>query len=376
MTLLISVLERPPCCLTGGMRKEDTKNLQDFVNSSRTKGATDEFLAALLTRRGWPPNDVYSALGKYWESASGLAIPDRAGAGGSARDAFLYLLSFCVLATWTTAVGSMLFEFINHWFPDAVARNNIWDLRATVTWQMASVAVAFPVYLLVMRTILRESSHNPESLESGVRKWLTYLALLGTAATMICDLICFLDYFLTGELTMRFVLKAATVMAIAGGVFAYYLASLRWNRPANLERAKFQSAVFGAGATLIVIGAFAVGLGLAGTPSKQRRMEADRKRVDDLRNLGNAINLRLQQSPNAALPVTLADLRTGALTTDPETKWSYEYHAKSGTSYELCADFFAQSGDEGARVGYRSGFWEHGSGRSCFTLDASKAVPY
>ena len=374
--LLIKVLERVTKCFTVGMRQEDSLKLQEFVNSSKSKGATDEFLAALLTRHGWPADDIYAALGKSWESASGLAIPDRAAAGGSARDAFLYLLSFCTLATWTTALGSMLFEFINHWFPDAVSRNNAWDLRATVTWQMASLAVAFPIYVLVMRTILREATRHPESLESGVRKWLTYLALLGTAGAMICDLICFLDYFLTGELTMRFVLKAATVMAISAAVFSYYLASLRWDRSANLERAKFRSVLFGGAATLIVIAAFSVGLGLAGTPSKQRRMEADRKRIEDLRNLGNAINLWIQRSPNTALPVTLADLKGGVHAADPETNAAYEYHPKPGTTYELCADFFVPSGDEQARFGYRSGFWEHGSGRSCFVLDASKAVPY
>ena len=103
------------------MQPDDTTQLQHFIDSSKSKGAADEFLAALLTRRGWPAGDVYAALGHYWESSTGLAIPERAGAGESARDAFLYLLSFATLATWTTAVGSMLFEFINHWFPDAVS---------------------------------------------------------------------------------------------------------------------------------------------------------------------------------------------------------------------------------------------------------------
>jgi hypothetical protein len=356
------------------MRQEDTSKLQDFVDSSKSKGATDEFLAALLTRRGWPAADVYAALGKYWEGSTGLAIPERAGAGESARDAFLYLLSFSTLATWTTAVGSMLFEFINHWFPDVVSRNNVWDARSAVTLQLASVAVAFPIYLLVMRTILREATGHPESLESGVRKWLTYIALLGTAGAMICDLIWFLDYFLTGELTMRFVLKAATVMAISGAVFAYYITSLRWNRSANLERAKSRSVIFGTAATLVVIGAFCVGLGVAGTPSKQRRIEADRKRVEDLRNLGFAIKLRHDRDPNATIPVTLADLKSGSRTTDPETGAPYEYHPRQGGAYELCANFAAAN--ESSRLGYPSNFWEHGAGRSCFSLDVAKTVPY
>ena len=348
------------------------------MDSSKTKGATDEFLAALLTRRGWPAADVYAALGKYWEGSTGLAIPERAGAGESARDAFLYLLSFSTLATWTAALGSMLFEFINHWFPDAVSKNNSWDPRSTVTWQMAALVVAFPVYLLVMRTILREATHHPESLESGVRKWLTYIALLGTAGTMICDLICFLDYFLAGELSMRFVLKAAIVLAIAGAVFAYYLTSLRWNRWANLERAKSRSVIYGVSATLVVAASFSIGLGVAGTPSKQRRIEADRKRVEDLRNLAYAIKLNHDQNPNAPIPATLANLKSGSRTTDPETGAPYEYNPKSGTAYELCAGFFEASSEEGthARYGYQSNFWEHGKGRSCFSLDASKTVPY
>src|SRR5260370_23982557 len=143
------------------MQLQNISKLQDFVDSSKSKGANDEFLAALLTRRGWPAADVYAALGKYWEGSTGLAIPERAGAGESARDAFLYLLSFATLATWTTAVGSMLFEFINHWFPDAVSRNYVYDLRTAVTWQMAAVDVAFPIYLLVMPLSLPAAADRP-----------------------------------------------------------------------------------------------------------------------------------------------------------------------------------------------------------------------
>jgi hypothetical protein len=377
---VFNYLARRPYCfsLNITMRQQDISKLHDFVDASKSKGATDEFLAELLTRRGWPAADVYAALGKHWEASTALAIPERAGAGESARDAFLYLLSFSTLAAWTTALGSMLFEFINRWFPDAVSRNSTWDPRSAVTWQMAAVVVAFPIYLLVMRTILREAANHPDSLESGVRKWLTYIALLGAAGAMICDLICFLDYFLAGGLTMRFVLKAATVMAISGAVFAYYITSLRWNRSANLKRAKARSVAFGAAATLIVAAAFSIGLGVAGTPSVQRRIEADRKRIEDLRNLGYAIKLHHDQDTSAAIPLKLTDLKGGLRTTDPETGAAYEYHPKSDGVYELCADFAVASSDKGSplRYGYQSIFWEHNKGKGCFSLDASKTVPY
>jgi hypothetical protein len=86
--------------------------------------------------------------------------------------------------------------------------------------------VAFPVYLLTMRYITRELEIHPEKLESSVRKWLTYIALLIAAGIVVCDLITFLTYFLRGELTARFVAKVLAALVIAGGVFWYYTGSL------------------------------------------------------------------------------------------------------------------------------------------------------
>ena len=92
--------------------------------------------------------------------------------------------------------------------------------------------MAFPIYLLVQWFILGDLHAHPENCESGVRKWLTYIALFLAAGVVIGDLITFLAYFLRGELTVRFVLKVITVLVIAGGVFWYYLASLRQNAEA------------------------------------------------------------------------------------------------------------------------------------------------
>ncbi len=148
------------------------EKLSAFVTASKSKGASDDFLATLLLRRGWSREDVFGAIGAYWETCTGVAVPERAGRGESARDGFLYLLAFLTLSVWSSALGSMVFEFIDHWFPDPVAV--AWrDPRVSVTWQMASVAVAFPIFAMVMRIILGEATQSPERLESGVRRWLT-----------------------------------------------------------------------------------------------------------------------------------------------------------------------------------------------------------
>ena len=356
--------------------EQDIAKLEEFVEASKSKGASDEFLATFLARRGWPADDVYAALGNYWERVTGLAVPARAGAGESSRDAFLYLLSFSTLATWSSALGSMLFRFIERWFPDPVAHDYVYNLRNAVTWQMASIAVAFPIFVLVMRTILREAQDHPERLQSPVRKWLTYIALLLTAAAMICDLIWFLDYFLTGELTARFVLKALTVMIICAAIFSYYLGSLRWDRNTNVAEARSRSVKFGIAAAAAVIVSFCIGLGVAGTPSAQRHLEADARRVQDLRTIATAITSwheRSQRDNLPSLPASLRDLSGKEPSTsgiiDPESKAPYVYHPVAGTEYELCATFWAP--EENGQL-HPAQFWSHGKGQTCFTLDASR----
>jgi hypothetical protein len=195
---------------------------------------------------------------------------------------------------------------------------------------------------------------------------------------MISDLIWFLDYFLTGELTSRFVLKALTVMLICSAIFVYYLGSLRWDRNTNVAHAKNRSLKFGIGAAAAVIVSFCVGLGVAGTPSEQRHIEADIKRLQDLRGIAAAINswytpAQFEKS-SALLPPTLTALAGKGLNpsqiVDPETNTAYEYRVKSGTTYELCA-IFSAAGEE--NPGSVTHFWLHGKGRSCFILDASQA---
>lgn len=351
------------------------EQLAAFIAASKSKGVSDESVAVLLLRRGWSRDDVFGAIGAYWEDVTGLAIPERGGRGESARDGFLYLLAFLTLAVWNSALGSMLFAFIDHWFPDPVAMN--WrDLRISVTWQMASVAVAFPIFVLVMRIILSEAAQSPERLESGVRRWLTYIALLLTASGVVCDLIVFLNSFLLGGLTMRLVLKVATVFVICGAIFAYYLGSLRWARHDELRQAKKRSLIFGLVSLAVVAISFCTGLGIAGTPSVQRQIETDKRRVEDLRQLASDVSL-WHKAPGHVqrneAPARLSDAvgLDNKRVVDPETKRPYEYAAGPGTEYQLCAVFAASNaGELPAPV-----FWKHEAGRTCFTLDAREA-PY
>ena len=136
--------------------------LEEYIDATKSKGASDEFLTTLLVHNGWPEEEVLSSLGRHWQQITGLPVPERTGRGESSREAFLYLLMFSTLATWASSLGSMLFRMIDYWFPDALMRiNQYQSLRNLVTWQVASIAVAFPIFLLVVRIILSEAQLHP-----------------------------------------------------------------------------------------------------------------------------------------------------------------------------------------------------------------------
>src|SRR6266481_3456946 len=204
------------------------KAIQEFLDAAKRQGASDESLVALLRGRGWPEDDVYRALADHFENQSGVLVPAYK-RSGSAKDAFLYLLSFAMLATWTIGLGSVMFTLIDRWIRDPLSPANNYYAGGyyQIADSLACIIVAFPIYLLTMRYILREVRLHPEKLESPVRKWLSYIALLIAAGVVVGDLITFLTYFLRGELTARFAAKVAAVLVIAGGVFWYYIGSLQ-----------------------------------------------------------------------------------------------------------------------------------------------------
>jgi hypothetical protein len=200
--------------------------VKEFLDSARTQGASDEFIVGLLKGRGWPEEDAYRALADHFESRHGTSVPVYR-RSGSAKDAFLYLLSFSTLATWTIGLGSVVFSLIERWIPDPLSSSSPYlSSNYQMADSLACVIVAFPVYLLTMRYVAEELERNPEKLESAVRKWLTYLALFIAAGIVVCDLVTFLTYFLRGEVTGRFLAKVLTALVIAGSVFWYYMGSL------------------------------------------------------------------------------------------------------------------------------------------------------
>jgi hypothetical protein len=173
---------RPHWDTIAGMT-EKTK-LDEFIERAKAGGATEESLVGILTARGWPEKEVYEALAAHYERVTSVEIPRRGGAGTAAKDAFFYLLVFSTLATWTIGLGSLAFTLIDRWLADTLfSGGNYYQGYDTysVAAALASILVAFPIYLLVSRGLISRCTMPSECAAS--RASATSIPMFGSCSS-------------------------------------------------------------------------------------------------------------------------------------------------------------------------------------------------
>lgn len=201
--------------------------LIEFVRQALAAGHSRDQVSDVLRQAGWADDEVRLALSRFADVPFSIPVPRRQ-PSGSARDAFLYLVTFTALYTAAIATGALLFGIVDHFLPDPVIdRNEYGDQAEALRWNVAALVVAFPIYLGLTRKHLKDYAMDPERRGSGVRRWLTYLTLFVAAAVVVGDLIDLVGNVLGGELAARFLLKILVVFMIAGGVFVFYLWEIR-----------------------------------------------------------------------------------------------------------------------------------------------------
>ena len=346
--------------------------IEEFIQKSLDAGIPVPSFVGLLTARGWTEKQAYSALADHYQNQTGIEVPPRPSSGASARDAFFYLLIFSTLSVWTLSLGCLAFSLIDRWLADPLFRGYGETFSTyTVTMSLAAVIVAFPLYLLVSRVVLREAAADPDKLESGIRKWLTYMALVIAASVFMGDLITALAYLLRGELTSRFLAKSLVVLVLSSGVFWYYFGGLRKTETAagRFSRDRWMAVA----STVVVTTMIVLGFMQLGAPSAQRKLVADSQRVQRLYMLSNAIRNYWMAHPSQ-LPTSLSEIPGSYL--DPITNQTFEYIPTQGSQYQLCAVFASRNPreEDNQPPGGEPNAWTHPAGRHCFLLDAT-ALP-
>lgn len=296
------------------------------------------------------------------------------------RDVFLHLFSIVALYWVSISFITLCWQYINYFFPDILNYNYKYiSFAGPIRFAVASLVIVFPLFILVSWFLNKIYSKEAGVRESKIRKWLIYLTLFITSLVIIGDLIFVINTFLGGEIKVRFIFKALSVLLVAGIIFGYYLDDVRRNAPSKLS--KYFAWTTSIVILIAVVGAFFI----IGSPANARLAQFDQQRIGDLQSLQYQVVNYWQRK--GELPKALNDLNdpiSGYFApNDPENNQPYEYAVKDATAlkFELCSVFSLNSTSNSKERskplpaiytgdGYSQN-WEHPQGRTCFerTID-------
>ncbi len=324
---------------------------------------------------------------------------------------FLSLGVLVSLITSVTAFLNLAFEILNQKFPDILNGAyqygyNSYQFDSARNF-LAMLIIMFPAFLILAYFWKKKERAGLSDHDQTIRKWLSYIVIFLSILIAVIDLIVLVRYFVSGEITVRFILKVLIAIAAAKTVLYYFLPEVWSFKLQKLFRTV--AIYFGIVMVLaLIIWSFVV----MGSPFKQRELQLDDRRVQDLQSIQYQVINYWQQKEQ--LPADLKTLTNPisnySLPVDPEYNLGkvYEYNIKDKNklTFELCATFsqpmpkgvveYGKGGgvypmvvrdvttsnaSEPAMYPYPSGTndsWDHGSGRTCFerTIDKDLYPPY
>ncbi len=301
------------------------------------------------------------------------------------RDLFLHLLAIVTLYWSAVSFVTLIWQFINNFLPDALDFYSSSYSLSLIRFSVSALIIVFPVFILISWYLNKIYDREAAVRESKIRKWLLYLTLFIASLVIIGDFIFVINTFLGGEITTRFILKALSIILVAGVIFGYYLDDVRRETPTRLAK------YFAWGTSILVLAVILGAFFVVGSPTSARLMQFDQQKVNDLSGIQYQIVNYWQRKE--VLPNSLSDLKdtiSGYKTpVDPQTKASYEYNIKNSASlsFELCATFNKNSVDYNAIAQKYGGVstpltpeggisqnWYHPAGRVCFERTIDKQL--
>lgn len=301
----------------------------------------------------------------------------------TAKDFFLYLFALVLLYISVGSLISMLFDYIDYLYPDALG--GYYDFYSSgMRMAIATLIILFPLLVVATFYINRDLRDNPEKQEIGIRKWLLFLTLFLAAGFLIGDLVTLVNTFLNGEITTRFILKVLSVLLVAGYVLAYYVLDLRGVYLRNAKLGHLMGIIASIVVAVVLIGGFIV----VGSPASQRLARFDAQKVTDLQGIQSEIVYSFWQQ-KGRLPKDLSELNDPIsgfkIPRDPQSGEMYTYEPGEGLSFKLCATFNKETTSlQGEQIMYAAypisntnESWKHGSGKTCFerTIDPELYPP-
>ena len=145
------------------------------------------------------------------------------------KDFFLNLLAIVTLYMSAASFLTIVFQIVNTVLPDVIERASGMHgaNSGALRFALSSIIIVFPVYVAASIYTIRINTNSPEKWQLGIRKWLIWFTLFAASLIIIGDLVALVNDLLSGETTIRFVLKALSILFVMASIFFYYFWDLR-----------------------------------------------------------------------------------------------------------------------------------------------------
>lgn len=266
----------------------------------------------------------------------------------NAKYAFYYLLSLAALIFTALSVGMIVFGIIDKTVADALNYNSYNSVDGQLKFAISALFIAGPTYYFLSRLLNRGLHKQELELASPLRRWLTYFIILVSSVIILGVFIGVINNFLSGELTVRFLLKAATMLLIAATVFSFYFYDIKRQAVKSKD---IVMCLFAWISAALVVAAFVAAWFFVESPQVARAKRLDQIVVNNIYQLENAVNS--YYATYERLPVSLEEIRDSAdiyfdakSMVDPETKQVIVYQVEGEKKFSFCATFRAASSEE------------------------------
>ena len=286
----------------------------------------------------------------------------------AAKYSFYYLLSLAALIFVGLSLGLIAFGIIDKNIIDPLEYDYYRNIDSSFRFAISALIIAAPIYYYMSFLIAKGLKRQELSVDSGIRKWLTYFIILVSALIILGVFIGVINNFLAGELTLKSSLQALVVFYIAGFVFSYYFHDIRQEK--NIS-SMFKN-IFFCLSLVIIIGTFIAAWFFVESPKEARNRKLDNILIQRINSLENLVNTHYEQT--ASIPENIDELYAinkkssysldEKYFADPESFEAIEYKKISDTEFEFCANFRSSSEDYGRNDPYNK---NHKSGYQCVT---------
>jgi hypothetical protein len=321
-----------------------------------------------------------------------------------------FFISLGVIVSLITSVSSFLvlfFDTLDKKFPDVLNATYQYGYNSynydTIRATLATLIIFFPVFLILLYFWRKISKQGLGIKDNIIFKWMIYLIIFIASIVIIVDLVTLVKYFVSGEITGRFVYKVLGTAVVALLVGLNYFSELKNHEKVDVKTTC--SIIFAFISFVIFLGLMIWSFTIMGSPKEQRAWRLDDRRISDLQSIQYQVINYWQQKEK--LPANIKDLANPlsgySLPVDPEFQSgkNYEYISGEKLSFQLCATFSANmpkgwqeySNYGGgvmpiyrtatdvkvsSSVAYPSGgvneSWDHQAGRTCFTRTIDKDI--